>query len=179
MSRRKKSFLQVCQSFGMSSAAEYPRSLRSICLTLVYWYSSSCDILLDADRYRTYPITQWLINVEEYESLIKSSTSTGNLISLVFYSWEMLRRELKVHPTASSTLILSDMNFLLVYNWKGLERNALVNTYSTRVSNCITCFKMLFSNAQSSGQPGGSPALYFHQQWWCTGLSPAYLSPLS
>lgn len=124
-------------------------------------------------------LTQWLINVEEYESLIKSSISTGNLISLVFYFWEMLRRELKMHPTASSTLILSDMNFLLVYNQKGLERNALVNTYSTRVSNYITCFKILFSNAQSSGQPGGSPALYFHQQWWCTGLSPAYLSPPS
>lgn len=167
----------MCQSFGMSSAAEYPRSLRGICLTLVYLYSSKCNTPLDADRYRTYPITQWHINVEEYESLIKSSTSTGNLISLVFYSWEMLRRELEMHPTASSTLFFSDMNFLLAYKGKGLKRNALVNMYSIIVSNYITCFRILFSNAQSSGQTGGSPMLYFHQQWWCTGSSPAYLNP--
>lgn len=105
---------------------------------------------LDADKYSTCPITQWHINVEEYESDFKKYF-TGNLISLWFYSCKILRRELKMDPTAPNIIFYFFWNeFLLAYNGKKiLERNAFVNTYSIVVRDYITCFKII-SSARSS-----------------------------
>lgn len=144
----------MCRSFAISSAAEYPRSLRGTSLTLVYLYSSSCDTPLHANRYRTCSITQWHINVEEYQSLIKSSTSTGNLISLVFYSWEMLRRALKTHPPASSTLSYFFWHELFTgLQWKRVRKECL--------SQCILHYSEQLHN------------LFQNTDLQCTGLRAA------
>lgn len=77
---------------------------------------------LDADKYSTCPITQWHINVEEYESDFKKYF-TGNLISLWFYSCKILRRELKMDPTAPNIIFYFFWNeFLLAYNGKNIRK---------------------------------------------------------
>lgn len=143
----------MCQSFGMSSAANSQKLQRCL-LTLVYLSSSRCDTPLDADRYCTYSLPNDILTQKSMEVWLKAILPLENSSHLFFFPEKCKEDNLKctlVHQV--HTYIFSDMNFLLAYNEKWLERIALVSTCSIKVSNYITCFKILFSNVQSSGQP--------------------------
>lgn len=158
----------MCQSFGMSSAADYPRSLRGICSLWSTYPAAGVTHLWMLTGMVLTKLPNDILTQKSMKVWLKAILPLETSSHLCFIPEKCKEEDIKctlVHQV--HTYIFSDMNFLLAYNGKGLERIALVNTCSIKVSNYITCFKILFSNAQSLGQPVGSLTLYFHQQWWC------------